>query len=67
MEIGTKTVQDARDRMSMACTGSMADAPSLEYLQHLRIGIQMWLDHVEKELKDGLTKQALAARAAEGR
>lgn len=44
---GTKTVQDARVRISDARAGSLALKPTLEYLRELRKGILEWGSEVE--------------------
>ncbi len=47
MEFGTKTPQDACDRISQASHSSLADEPSEEYLLALRDHLRTWLQRVE--------------------
>ncbi len=47
MEYGTKTPQDACDRIAQASHGSLAGDPSEEYLLALRDHLRNWLQRVE--------------------
>lgn len=48
--IGTRTVQDAKDRVALAKKGSLADDPTLEYLEALQSEIHGWLDCIRPEV-----------------